>query len=335
MSDTEHRRWPAVSVGVLTYNYGRYLAEALDSVVAQTFEDFECIICDDASTDETSKIVEPYLADARFRYVRHEKNLRQGGNWSFFLQSAAADRIATLHADDSWLPDTLAVAMRAFDADPMLDLVTGGWETFDERGTVVSIESHGDDVAPRPGGREAYVRAVKRFTRLPSATFFSRYAMSRVGTPRSDLDMLVDAEYFLRIAAASRHVSHLGEIILRYRVHGSSMTSSTSRDGRFLNELRRLPELAAEHAIADAATLAVVREQVAREIYSAGLTAFLADDPRQARKMLAEARERWPPIDREAIFAIDRVLTRIGRPGVWAARRLHRHRFDRIRGDRV
>src|SRR5262245_60074996 len=66
----KHRMIPTVSVAIATYNYGRFLAGALDSVLAQTFADFEVVVLDDGSTDDTPAVVRPYLRDGRVRYER-------------------------------------------------------------------------------------------------------------------------------------------------------------------------------------------------------------------------------------------------------------------------
>ncbi len=63
---------PAVSVVVTCYNYGRYLRHALDSVLSQTYRDFEVILVNDGSTDDTDEAVQPYLADPRVHYVKQE-----------------------------------------------------------------------------------------------------------------------------------------------------------------------------------------------------------------------------------------------------------------------
>jgi len=61
---------PTVSVIIATYNYGRYLAGAIDSVLAQTFTDWEAIVVDDGSTDDTPEVIRPYLSDQRIKYHR-------------------------------------------------------------------------------------------------------------------------------------------------------------------------------------------------------------------------------------------------------------------------
>jgi hypothetical protein len=147
--------------------------------------------------------------------------------------------------------------------------------------------------------------------------------------PRNDLDMLVDAEFFMRIASVARRVARLPEVIARYRVHSTGVTATTARDGRFVGELRRLPEIAATHPRVVASMLDVVREQVARELYSAGVSAFVGADPAVGRSMIVEAGQRWRPLTRESIYAIDRALITLGPVGVSIGRRLHRDRVPK------
>src|SRR5689334_5828767 len=102
------RRPPQVSMAVPVYNGERYLGEALDSLLAQTFEDFELIICGNASTDGTGEIARHYAAkDRRVRYVRNERNLGLGGNVrrAFALSSGAYFRWHA--ADDLCGPESL------------------------------------------------------------------------------------------------------------------------------------------------------------------------------------------------------------------------------------
>ena len=71
---------PLLSVTVLNYNYGSYLPDCIDSILAQTFRDFELIIIDDCSSDNSLDVVQPYLADPRVRLVAHEANVGYGGS---------------------------------------------------------------------------------------------------------------------------------------------------------------------------------------------------------------------------------------------------------------
>jgi glycosyltransferase involved in cell wall biosynthesis len=112
---------PTVSIGFPVYNGERYLRGAIDSVLAQTYRDFEFIISDNASTDGTGKICSEYAAaDPRIRYSRTDKNM--GGGWNFnnvFLRSRGKYFVWFCH-DDQWAPDFLQKHVDAMERNPDL-----------------------------------------------------------------------------------------------------------------------------------------------------------------------------------------------------------------------
>jgi len=100
---------PTVSIGMPIYNSARHLRAALDSMLAQTYEDFEIIVSDNASTDETQKICEQYAeSDARIRYIRQSVNLGATANFRYVLLQATAEFFMWAAADDCRSPDFLA-----------------------------------------------------------------------------------------------------------------------------------------------------------------------------------------------------------------------------------
>jgi glycosyltransferase involved in cell wall biosynthesis len=130
---------PLVSVGVPVYNGERYLADALDSLLAQTFEDFEIIISDNASTDRTEQIARDYAAqDARVRYVRHSKNLGATGNFrrSFELSRGTYFRWAA--ADDLSAPQSLDRCVEVLDREPGVVLTYPKTKFIDENGRITA-----------------------------------------------------------------------------------------------------------------------------------------------------------------------------------------------------
>ena len=91
----------AISVGMPVYNGERYLASAIESVLAQTFGDFELLIADNASTDGTQSICEDYAArDSRIRYTRHDENIGAAANYNFLFARAAAPYFRWNNSDD-------------------------------------------------------------------------------------------------------------------------------------------------------------------------------------------------------------------------------------------
>lgn len=103
---------PLVSVIITNYNYGKYVSQAIKSVANQTYEHFECLVVDDASTDGSFGIINSVLdeiADRRFRALRLERNLGQMAAFKVGIENAAGSFVAFLDADDKWRPNFLEV----------------------------------------------------------------------------------------------------------------------------------------------------------------------------------------------------------------------------------
>lgn len=135
MDDTR----PRVSIGLPVYNGERYLLFALDSLLSQTFTDFELIISDNASSDRTQEMCRSYAAmDRRIRYYRNEKNL--GAIWNFNRTVALASGPYFMWAshDDIWEPTFLARCMAVLEARPDTVLVHTKTRIIDENGDRVA-----------------------------------------------------------------------------------------------------------------------------------------------------------------------------------------------------
>lgn len=105
---------PAVSIGMPVYNGEKYIREALDSLLGQSHADFELIISDNASTDETESICQQYAAqDSRIRYVRQPVNLGALANFAFVLDKARGGRFMWAAADDKWDPNWISEMLNA------------------------------------------------------------------------------------------------------------------------------------------------------------------------------------------------------------------------------
>lgn len=110
---------PKVSIGLPVYNGEKYLPQAIESVLAQTYRDFELIISDNASTDRTQEICEAYAAqDERIRYYRSEKNLGAAPNFNRVFELARGDYFQWLAADDLLEPALLEKCVPVLDDDP-------------------------------------------------------------------------------------------------------------------------------------------------------------------------------------------------------------------------
>ena len=108
---------PTVSIIIPTYNREQLLGRAIKSVLAQTYQDFELIIVDDGSTDNTERLVKSFNSE-KTRYIRHRKNKGPAAARNTGIRSAKGDYIAFQDSDDEWMPEKLEKQMRAFTTAP-------------------------------------------------------------------------------------------------------------------------------------------------------------------------------------------------------------------------
>lgn len=138
-----HRPSPAISVLVPTYNSGRYLASTLDSVLAQTDPDFEIVIADDCSGDDSVDIALRYAArDSRIRVVCNEENLGLHGNLVQLMHLARGPLLKPLMADDLLMPNALARLRAPLENDPTVSLSTSRRIRIDGNGDRLPDTEH-------------------------------------------------------------------------------------------------------------------------------------------------------------------------------------------------
>lgn len=97
-----------VSIIMPSYNTAEFIAESIQSVLAQSYKDWDLVIVDDCSTDNTDEVVKPYLSDKRIKYLKNEKNSGAAVSRNRALREAKGKWIAFLDSDDLWTPDKLS-----------------------------------------------------------------------------------------------------------------------------------------------------------------------------------------------------------------------------------
>lgn len=213
---------PTVSVVIPAYNYGRFLGQAIDSVLAQTFPVSEVIVVDDGSTDGTSKVLAHY-GDCIRAICQENQGVSMAANRGAEL--ASGDLLAFLDADDVWLPRKLELQVERFLAEPDLGLVHCGYEEIDTKGMVLC--QHLD-------GLEGWVADEMLLFRrsvilgggsgaiIPRATFLS------VGGFDPQVSISQDWDLHYRIACRQK-VGFVPEVLLRYRVHSLNRHTNINR----------------------------------------------------------------------------------------------------------
>ena len=131
---------PEVSVVLTTYNRAKALRETLDTLLVQTFRDFELIICDDASPDQTREVAMEYVAqDRRLKYHRNEPNLGMPGNLNSGIRMARGEFVANVHDGDIYDPTLLEKWTAAMRQSPNVAFVFNPYRHLDERGATTRI----------------------------------------------------------------------------------------------------------------------------------------------------------------------------------------------------
>lgn len=135
---------PRVSILVRACNVTRFLPEALRSIEAQDFKNWEALILDDASNDGIARAIAPFRTDARIRYIRNRKRLGRAKNLNHGLARARGAYIAVLDGDDAWCDPTFLSQQASFlSAHPGVALTAAGVQEIDERGEVRRIFPNG------------------------------------------------------------------------------------------------------------------------------------------------------------------------------------------------
>lgn len=213
---------PKVSVCVPTYNYARYLPEAIESVLGQNFPNFELLIIDDASEDGTRQVVERYVReDPRVEFRVNPVNIGMVENWNLCLREARGEFVKFLFGDDLLAsPDALSRMAGVLDADPTVSLVASARKVLDEGSRVMMVWSRFPDGTVRDG--RAIIRQClaegKNLIGEPSAVLFRKSQAARGFNPR--YHQIVDLEMWFYILEQGKF-AFIGDPLCSFRKHAA------------------------------------------------------------------------------------------------------------------
>ncbi|MEG4021723.1 glycosyltransferase [Microcoleus sp. S13C4] len=214
-------RTPLISVIIPAYNGDRYIVQAIESVLAQTFTNLEIIVVDDGSTDRTQQVLQPYFD--RIRYI-YQENQGVGVARNRACELAHGKFLAFLDADDYFLPSKLEKQLACFDADPTLDMVQTGWVIVDETGREISAVKPWQQASKLDLESFILYKCVR-----PSAMILRRTWWEKLGGFDSQFPLAEDLDFALRLALKGCKTVWLEETLTCYRQHNSNLMSSGSR----------------------------------------------------------------------------------------------------------
>jgi len=210
---------PKVSVVIPTHNRAEFVKAAIQSVLNQTYQDFEIIVVDDASKDATAEAVNSFQ-DGRIQYVRHETNKGEAGARNTGVMNAIGQFVAFLDDDDEWLPEKLEKQVNLFrGSSPIIGVVYTG---------VIEIEaSTGRIIGQRiPVKRGDIFKdlATNNWIGAPSSVLLKRECFNKVGLFDENIDYGLDYDMWIRISKKF-HFEYIEEPLVKYHVHENKLST--------------------------------------------------------------------------------------------------------------
>ena len=212
---------PLVSVIIPAYRTARTIAATLESVLAQTFKDYEIIVVDDGSPDaeELQQALGPYRD--RIVYLRQENQGLSGARNTGIL-AARGKYVAPLDADDMWAPEHLAAQLGVLEADSSIDVVYADARIF---GDVPEAGSTVMELCPSAGEVTFEGLVTRQCTVHICVSVCRREALLRAGLFDPALRRVEDADMWLRIASQGGRIAYQRRVLGHYRRHAGSLSA--------------------------------------------------------------------------------------------------------------
>jgi hypothetical protein len=295
---------PTVSVVMSVFNGERFLSETIDSVLNQSFRDFEFVIVDDGSTDATADILSRYvLRDGRIRVLRNGKKGR-AASLNLGISLANGKYVANIDADDLAMPRRLEEQVAFMEKNPEVGVLGGAFELITDSGEVIDIVRH-------PLEDSQIRSAMFRYNPICHSSVILRkdFVLASEGY-RSAFEPSEDYDLWLRMSERGR-LANLHNVLVRYRVHANQLSVRKL-------ERQTLCVLAASAAAEQRRSgrpdpLADVREITPQVVESLGVA------PQKIHTAIVEAHGGWisqlKDINSEATLELVEKLTQLSRSG--------------------
>lgn len=215
---------PKISVCIPVYNGEAYLAQTIQSVLDQTYSDFELVIIDNASTDSTVSIVRSF-DDSRIRLIQNETNVGMLGNWNNCLTYGTCEYMQLLCADDLLTPDNFQKKVKILEDYPEVGMVFSGSHVINENNKVV-MNRRPFHTSCLWDGRKLARRSFRNhnYNAEPSNVMFRKSTSLQVGSFDPDLWFTLDWNYWLRMCSISK-VYYINEYLYSFRISTTSETA--------------------------------------------------------------------------------------------------------------
>lgn len=217
---------PQVSVIIPVYNGENYITQALDSVISQTYSNYEIIVVNDGSSDSSNQILELY--SSKINYINQD-NQGSAAARNKGIESANGDLIAFLDADDFFiLPDKLLQQVKYFEQDAELGSIHTGWQLVNQKGENIS------NIRPWEYAPNLDLETWLKWKPVLTSTMMVRRSwLMRVGGFDIALRQCHDVDLVLRLALEGCKFEWLHQIAVAYRLHEGNTTANSIQQGKY------------------------------------------------------------------------------------------------------
>ena len=221
---------PLVSILMPVYNTAPYLKEAIDSILSQTFKDFELIVLNDCSPDNADEILDTYN-DTRIVRYKGERNMGLSNVLNAGMDMARGKYIARMDSDDISLPNRLEIQVKYMEEHPDIDLCSCGMKMFGAK----------DDVWIRDADPEKVkVTALFFSPSLHASSIWRKESFDRNGLRfRQEMVPAEDYDMWCRALSKGLKLVNLPNVLYRYRIHPSQATTHTEKSRLKCREIQQ------------------------------------------------------------------------------------------------
>ncbi|MFA6215597.1 MAG: glycosyltransferase [Patescibacteria group bacterium] len=207
---------PKISVIMPFYNAQLFLTKAIESILNQTFSDFELILINDASTDGSDRVVKKYLADPRIIYIKNENNQGIVHNLNYGLKTAKAEIIARMDGDDIAVRNRFFEQFNFLKFYPEIAVVGSFVKIIDENDKKIDYRTKLVD--PETIKKELIIYSPV----VHPAVMFRKSVIKKVGAYRQNYLYLEDLDLWYRVVYSGYKISNVNKFLLFYRYHSGS-----------------------------------------------------------------------------------------------------------------
>jgi hypothetical protein len=258
---------PRVSVIIPSYNLARLVPQAIQSVLDQTYTDFEVLVVDDGSQDNTREVIQSF-DDARVQYI-YQENRGLSGARNTGIQQAQGEFLAFLDADDTFFPNKLAGQVAALDRQPEVGLVAGGYWLVDENNQPLQEKRNWEHTPTL--AVETWLFGCPF---IVNAVLARREWVVRVGGFDPALRRVEDRDLWLRLAYAGCPMAWVPAIVCAYRMHlGQMVRAGSSQKNVSLQVMEKFfaqPDLPVQYSALRERVYAAVQFEGACREYASG-----------------------------------------------------------------